>query len=245
VRRGEPHEELLREAIAITTMLNEPQWSLPLLFVRAEAAWLAGSLPDLGAELGAQFAVTEARADAWRASELHYWCARASAEVVPTNSLIGPFAYYVDGTPRQAADAWTELGNPYEAAIALLDGDEVDVREALTVFQGLDAEPAARLARYRLRRLGVVVVPRGPRRSTADHPFGLTAREDEVLQLLTEELSNQEIAARLVVSERTVHHHVSALLAKLQVRTRTAAASLARSHSHELTAARVEDCCSA
>ena len=89
---------------------------------------------------------------------------------------------------------------------------------------------ACGLARSRLRDLGVAVIPRGPRRSTAGHPFGLTSREEEVLQLLTEELSNQEIASRLVVSERTVHHHVSALLAKLQVRDRTQAALWAQRH---------------
>ena len=62
-------------------MLNEPQWTLPLLFVRAEAAWLSGSLPDLAAELAVQYAATDAREDAWRSSELHHWCMRAGAEI--------------------------------------------------------------------------------------------------------------------------------------------------------------------
>jgi DNA-binding NarL/FixJ family response regulator len=49
-----------------------------------------------------------------------------------------------------------------------------------------------------------------------------------VLALLAEGLSNKDIAARLVLSERTVHHHVSALLGKLEVPNRVAAAELAR-----------------
>jgi DNA-binding CsgD family transcriptional regulator len=175
-------------------------------------------------------AMTEARGDAWRIAELHYWLTRAVPTHIAPPHLIGPFAIQLRATPREAAAAWTDVDSPYEAAIALLDGDESDVRKALPVFQRLGAEPAARLARSRLRELGVAAIPRGPRRSTAGHPFGLTSREEEVLHLLTEELSNQEIASRLVVSERTVHHHVSALLAKLQVRSRTAAAALARRH---------------
>jgi DNA-binding CsgD family transcriptional regulator len=242
IRRGEPYEHLLDDATAIASLLNEPQWLLPLLFVRAEAAWLAGSLSALGAELAAQHAATEAREDAWRSSELHYWCIRAGAEMARPTNLIGPYAVQLNAAPREAADMWLAHSSPYEAAVALLDGNEVDVRDALATLQSLDAEPAARLARHRLRRLGVVVVPRGPRRSTADHPLGLTGREDEVLQLLTEDLSNQEIAARLVVSERTVHHHVSALLAKLHVRSRGEAATVARNHSRRLAAARIQDC---
>jgi DNA-binding NarL/FixJ family response regulator len=71
-------------------------------------------------------------------------------------------------------------------------------------------------------------LPRGPRRTTRANPSSLTTREIEVLQLLTEGLRNSEISDRLVVSERTVHHHVSAILRKLEAGTRTEAVARAR-----------------
>ncbi len=55
----------------------------------------------------------------------------------------------------------------------------------------------------------------------------MTARQVEILQLIAIGLSNAEIAQRLVVSQRTVDHHVSAVLHKLGVRTRRAAAARA------------------
>ena len=66
-------------------------------------------------------------------------------------------------------------------------------------------------------------MPRGPRPATRENPAGLTARELEVLALLAEGLRNADIARELVVSEKTVEHHVSAILRKLDVRTRGAA----------------------
>ena len=67
--------------------------------------------------------------------------------------------------------------------------------------------------------------PRGPRPRTRANPAGLTARELEVLALLTSGLRNAAIADELVVSEKTVDHHVSAVLRKLDVRTRGEAAA--------------------
>ena len=63
-------------------------------------------------------------------------------------------------------------------------------------------------------------LPRGPRATTKENPGGLTAREVEVLKLVSEGLRNADIADRLFLSDRTVGHHVSAILRKLGVRTR-------------------------
>jgi DNA-binding NarL/FixJ family response regulator len=75
-----------------------------------------------------------------------------------------------------------------------------------------------------MKELGVKAIPRGPRPATRAAPAGLTAREQEVLALLSEGLSDREISRRLFISERTVQHHVSAVLSKIGVSSRTAAA---------------------
>jgi DNA-binding NarL/FixJ family response regulator len=74
-----------------------------------------------------------------------------------------------------------------------------------------------------MRQLGIRSVPTGPRRPARAHPRGLTPREQEVLELIAGGLTNGEIAAKLLISEKTVDHHVSAILAKLGVPSRGAA----------------------
>jgi DNA-binding NarL/FixJ family response regulator len=64
---------------------------------------------------------------------------------------------------------------------------------------------------------------RGPRATTRANPAGLTTRELEVLELVASGLSNRRIAETLVVSSRTVDHHVAAILRKLGVATRAEA----------------------
>ena len=142
--------------------------------------------------------------------------------------MIGPAGLELAGDWAGAAARWRELGCGYEAALALAGADEEDaLREALDELQALAARPAAAIVARRLRELGARGLPRGPRPQTRANPAGLTARELEVLPLLADGLRNAQIASRLVVSEKTVSHHVSAILRKLDVKTRGEAAAAA------------------
>jgi DNA-binding NarL/FixJ family response regulator len=139
-----------------------------------------------------------------------------------------PFALHIAGDWRAAAQEWQQLDCPYEQARALADGDITAQTTALEIFDRLGARPAADDLREKMRATGVFNIPRGPRPATRENPFGLTARQVDVLRLLAEGLSNGEIAARLHLSPKTVDHHVSAVLAKLDVHSREAAAELVR-----------------
>jgi DNA-binding NarL/FixJ family response regulator len=112
-------------------------------------------------------------------------------------------------------------------AVQLADSTAPDLTSALAAFERLGARPMAERAVRRLRALGVHGIPRGPRRATRAHPLLLTPRESEVLRMLGAGLTNVQIGERLVLSERTVAHHVSAILNKLSVKTRTEAAARA------------------
>jgi DNA-binding NarL/FixJ family response regulator len=135
--------------------------------------------------------------------------------------LARPWALQIAGDWSAAAALWKEIGCPYEAALALSDADEeTALRQSLAELQQMNARPAAAILARRLRKRGVRGLPRGPRRQTRASPAGLTAREVEVLEHLVEGLPNAEIAERLVISQKTVDHHVSAILRKLGVASR-------------------------
>jgi DNA-binding NarL/FixJ family response regulator len=112
-------------------------------------------------------------------------------------------------------------GQPYERALELVDSDDTElIVDGLLVLDGLGAAPAAALARARLRELGFIRIPRGPRPQTRENAAGLTERQQEVVGLLVQGMTNAEIAQRMVVSVRTVDHHVTAILTKLGVSSR-------------------------
>jgi DNA-binding NarL/FixJ family response regulator len=96
-----------------------------------------------------------------------------------------------------------------------------EARAALSVFEDLGAGHDADATAALMRDLGVKAARTGPK-----NVGRLTKREQEVLALLGEGLSNPEIAERLYLSRKTVEHHVARVLAKLGLRRRAEAAAL-------------------
>jgi DNA-binding CsgD family transcriptional regulator len=168
--------------------------------------------------------LARARGWGWLVGELSDWRRRAGLESAGSQGAAEPYALQLTGEFATAAEQWRELGCPYEAALAELSSDDEELlRRALAELQLLGARPAAALALSRLRKLGARQLPRGPRPATRSNAAGLSPRQMEVLTLVADGLRNKEIADRLVLSERTVEHHVAAVLRGLGVRTRTEA----------------------
>jgi non-specific serine/threonine protein kinase len=79
------------------------------------------------------------------------------------------------------------------------------------------------------------VAPRAPERpSTGARQPGLTRREKEVADLVSQGLTNRQIAGELMVSERTAENHVANILKKLGLHSREqVAASMSDRHQHQ------------
>jgi DNA-binding CsgD family transcriptional regulator len=231
-RRGDPHPwDMLDEALALARRTDEIQRLAPVAVARAEARWLDGASEAVAAETEQALDLALQVADDWALAELYAWRRRAGIEDLdPAHpdlaTVPGPYASELRGNPVAAAREWEELGCPYEAALALADsGEKAPLERALAGFQRLGAVPAARATAQRLRERGVRSIARGPRRSTISNPGRLTSRQVEILELLSDGLTNAEIAARLYITPKTVAHHVSAILGKLEVGSRRQAAA--------------------
>jgi DNA-binding CsgD family transcriptional regulator len=227
-RRGDPGAvQILDEAAALAAETGEMQRTVPVAAARAEAAWTAGTLETFVHELQAAFALAATRGVVRASSELAYWLWKAGALTSVPADCEEAYAAQIEGRWAEGATLWQQAGCPFERALALAEGDGTAVRESFAILEGLGATATLAALRERLRTAGVRGVPRGPRTTTAENPAGLTKREMDVLLLLAKGLPNAEIARRLVRSEKTVDHHVSSILSKFDVRTRTEAASAA------------------
>lgn len=205
---------------------TELQRLIPFAECMAELAWMTGQ----GGESAKALLSDCIR---WSKSQdvvqtVHIWLRRLDPTHEPADrtGFLHCHRHELDRDFAAADAAWSENGAPYEQALCLAQGAEVDRAKAANMFEALGAGVAARRVRATLGT-DQARGPTTPRASTRANPAGLTRRQMDVLQCLQEGLSNAQIAEKLFVSPKTVDHHVSAILAKLQVKTRAEAAAKA------------------
>ncbi|HEY2780813.1 MAG TPA: AAA family ATPase [Steroidobacteraceae bacterium] len=227
-RRGDPGvDPLLDEAARLALPTSELQRIGRIAATRAEVAWYRGDLQRAASEARIALQAAADHRDPWLRGEIVYWGRLADPTLEDCADLAEPYAMMIQGDWEGAAAAWRQLEAPYERALALAGGPEPALLESLAILERLGAGPLAAIVRQRLRERGVRGIPRGPRASTRGNPAGLTAREVQVLRLLVRGHTNNELALRLHISAKTIDHHVSSILEKLEVRSRTEAVAAA------------------
>ena len=234
IRRGDQDADIpLKAARRLAAAVAEPQRAVYIAMILAEEVWLLNDAAALAAceaktLLLEVYTIAQERKAHWVVEDGALWLYMLGEPVTGTAKLTNPLRDHCEGRWQSAAAGWRSLGRPYEEALALCGGDEAAQRQALEIFDSLGAAPAAARIRRQLRAGGSRAVPRGPIAGTRANAAGLTRRQVEVLGLVGEGLSNSEIARRLCISAKTAEHHVSAIMARLDVPTRQEAAAAAR-----------------
>jgi DNA-binding CsgD family transcriptional regulator/tetratricopeptide (TPR) repeat protein len=228
-RRGDPAAaDLIARAWELATRSRQAHRLAVAGTAVIEHAWLAGDTATVQA-IGDVLAPIARRANlVFHLGEVHRYLARVGVRVPIFDGCPAGFAAGIAGDIDAAVAAWNDAGNPYEQALEEIGS--TDRETAVRGIQRLDrlgAVVAANRCRRELLRRGISRVPRGPRAATRSHPAGLTARQQDVLALLTKGLTTAKIAEQLYLSPRTVDNHVAEIMTRLGVTNRRDAVAAA------------------
>ena len=219
--------------VALEEAVSSPLQAGECIFIaknaKAEAYWLLNKLDLIIKEIETDYLYFLNSNNPWKIGELAFWLWKGGRLSEVPDVIAKPYLLQINGDWKGAAHEWKKLGCPYEEALALADGNEDSKRKALTILESLGATATINLLKRQMRESGIKKIPKGPRQSTKENPLGLTGRQMDVLKLLTKGLSNSEIASKLFISPKTVDHHMSAILSKLNLHSRTEAATFAQS----------------
>jgi DNA-binding CsgD family transcriptional regulator len=224
--------EILTQVLESGAHSNHFEDEAPLHAALAEVSWLQGNHEQALNAAQTLFKMAVDKQHPWLAGEAAFWLWQCRKQPTLYDWMASPFLLQIAGDWQAASEEWERLACPYEQARALAAGDSSAQMRALRIFERLGARPWIDAVRQNLQSAGIKNVPASPRHSTRENPFGLTGRQLEILVLLIEGLSNTEISARLHISPKTADHHVSAILAKMELHSREEAARLAQAHPY-------------
>ena len=226
IRRGDPGADVLLDEADNLADAYEPTRIVSMAAARAEAAWLKDDLEQTLIQATVGVEAVRLSQSSVGLGLMSYWMWRAGGLSEIPDGIELSFALQIQGDWRSAADAWARIGHPYEQGMALMDGDEAAQLAALEIFEGLGARPILEKLKQKMRAQGTRI-PRGPRPTTRENPFGLTTRELEVITLIAQGKSNREIAEAMVVGVRTVETYVTRILSRLDFESRVQIATWA------------------
>jgi DNA-binding CsgD family transcriptional regulator len=224
IRRGEPDALIyLQEAKNFAFKTKEHQRIIPVLIALLEYEWLTAKKIITDEELKTGIDLIQKVDNIFLNSEFSFWLQKARKQEISLPELYEPYELLRAGKIRIAVTFWTQKGCPYEKAFVLFEGNEDDKKAALLIFQQLGADAVFEKIKMQMRAVGIKKIPRGLRESTRANPARLTNRELDILQLLQQAVQNKEIAKVLFISPKTVDHHVSNILFKLDANSRSKA----------------------
>ena len=223
--------ERLEQALADATAIGELQYLAPARLALIEASWLLGNMEFCRQHILALSELPLDRLNTWNSGDVAVWLHRCEMSKLyqgKKKALPAPCQLEIEGRHSEAAGALLEMGMVYDAAMALAHARGKNAAAAMAraqqLFEGIDARAGVEFVRRRAADLGLLNQLPGPKRGpyakSRGHPLGLTSREIQILKCVKDGLSNREISHALYRSERTVEHHISAVLAKLGARNR-------------------------
>jgi DNA-binding CsgD family transcriptional regulator len=216
---------LLLEAKSRSFKTMELQRVIPSMAALLEYEWLTGKTIIEQEDIEQTTVLMQQTGIDLEKNEFAFWMKKAGRHFVQGKEIAEAYDASSEAKAFKAASIWEKTGCLYEQALVLFEGKEDDKRKAITIVQDLGAIAVYEKMKQEMRNLGIKNIPRGIRNTTRSNAALLTSREMEILQLLKEELQNKEIAAQLYISAKTVDHHISSILFKLDANSRSKAVS--------------------
>jgi DNA-binding CsgD family transcriptional regulator/tetratricopeptide (TPR) repeat protein len=224
IRRGDQDAlPLFFEAKALAFETMELQRIIPAFIALLEYEWITGkSYIEMEALSHAINRLVEVGKFS-KKSRFYFWLRKTGKDyLLPKEELENEEENSLTAFIKEV-ELWENWGCPYEHALALFEGSDPDKKRAIAIIHQLGAAAVYEKMKLEMRSSGIKSIPRGIRKTTQANAAHLTERELDVLSLLKEGMQNKEIADRLFISAKTVDHHISALLFKLDVNSRVKA----------------------